>query len=89
MRKLIFIIPLVINFAFVGQNIFRASIKINKLEIEKNKMEKKNKELQEKILSYNQKLEDMKEQYYREEIARNQLQMVLPGEEIYRLVETN
>ncbi|WP_403559390.1 septum formation initiator family protein [Cetobacterium somerae ATCC BAA-474] len=33
-------------------------------------------------------IENINNPFYREKVARNQLQMVLPGEKIYRLIET-
>ncbi|WP_403559393.1 hypothetical protein ACIE8Z_14005 [Cetobacterium somerae ATCC BAA-474] len=34
MKNLLWIVPLVIHFAFLGQNIFRSFVKIDKLKME-------------------------------------------------------
>ncbi|MGL5917984.1 MAG: septum formation initiator family protein [Cetobacterium sp.] len=88
MKNLFLIIPLVMHFAFIGQNIFRSFIKIDKLKIENELKIKHKKELQNLIVKYDLMIEDVNNPFYREQIARNQLQMVLPGEKIYRLIET-
>lgn len=87
MRKLILIIPLVIQFAIVGRGIIRSFIKIEKLEKEKKEQIETKQKLQEFVLKYDDKIKHMDNSYNREEIARNKLQMVLPGEKIYRLIE--
>ncbi|MGL4642484.1 MAG: septum formation initiator family protein [Cetobacterium sp.] len=79
---------MVIHFAFLGQNIFRSFVKIDKLKIEQEIKLKKKKEIESLIVKYDEMIEDINNPFYRERVARNQLQMVLPGEKIYRLIET-
>lgn len=87
MKRLLWGLPVIIILGNAGQNIFRSSVRIKKLQNEKYlKIQKKNK-LQQLILSYDKKIEDLEDPYKREEIARNRLQMVLPGEKIYRLID--
>lgn len=87
MKKLIFIIPLVIQLAVLGRGIVRSFIKIEKLEKEKKEEKEIEKKLQDFIVKYDNKIKDIDNSYTREEIARNKLQMILPGEKIYRLIE--
>ncbi|MDX8335763.1 MULTISPECIES: septum formation initiator family protein [Cetobacterium] len=88
MKNLLWIVPLVIHFAFLGQNIFRSFVKIDKLKIEQEIKAKQKKDIENLIVKYDEMIENINDQYYREKVARNQLQMVLPGEQIYRLIET-
>ncbi|MGL4898187.1 MAG: septum formation initiator family protein, partial [Cetobacterium sp.] len=82
------IVPLVIHFAFLGQNIFRSFVKIDKLKMEQEIKIKQKKEIESLIVRYDEMIENINNPFYREKVARNQLQMVLPGEKIYRLIET-
>lgn len=88
MKNLLWIVPLVIHFAFLGQNIFRSFVKIDKLKIEQESKIKQKKEIENLIVRYDEMIENISNPFYREKVARNQLQMVLPGEKIYRLIET-
>lgn len=88
MKNLLWIVPLVIHFAFLGQNIFRSFVKIDKLKIEQELKIKQKKEIESLIIRYDEMIENINNPFYREKVARNQLQMVLPGEKIYRLIET-
>lgn len=89
MKSLFLIVPLVIHFAFIGQNIFRSFVKIDKLKMEQELKIKQKKEKINEIKEYDEMILNINNGFYREKIARNQLQMVLPGEKIYRLIETN
>lgn len=86
MKKLFYIIPLTIHFAFLGQNIFRSFVKIDKLNKMIVQKEQNKKKLENLIKIYNKKIDNMKDMFYRETIARNELQLILPGEQIYRLI---
>lgn len=86
MKNLLWIV--VIHFAFLGQNIFRSFVKIDKLKIEQELKIKQKKEIESLIVRYDEMIENINNPFYREKVARNQLQMVLPGEKIYRLIET-
>ncbi|MGL5052295.1 MAG: septum formation initiator family protein [Cetobacterium sp.] len=88
MKNLFLIVPLAIHFAFLGQNIFRSFVKIDKLKIEQEIKLKHQKEIESLVLKYDNMIKDINNPFYREKVARNQLQMVLPGEKIYRLIET-
>ncbi|MGL4947679.1 MAG: septum formation initiator family protein [Cetobacterium sp.] len=88
MKNLLLIVPLAIHFAFLGQNIFRTLIKIDKLKVEQQIKLKHKKKIESLIIEYDEMINDINNPFYREKVARNQLQMVLPGEKIYRLIET-
>ncbi|MBC2851437.1 septum formation initiator family protein [Cetobacterium sp. 8H] len=89
MKKILWILPLAIHFAFLGQNMFRSFVKIDKLKAERQLKIKQKKDIEDIIAKYDTMIQDINDPFYREQIARNQLQMVLPGEKIYRLIETN
>ena len=89
MNKILWILPLAIHFAFLGQNMFRSFVKIDKLKAEQKLKIKQKKDIEDIIAKYDIMIQDINDPFYREQIARNQLQMVLPGEKIYRLIETN
>ena len=72
------IILAIVLYVFVPQ-IYRSYIKVNKLKSEK-------KQLLNKIEKYNKRIEELKDEFYREKISRDELQMVKEGEEIYRLI---
>lgn len=89
MKKLFWIIPLAVHFAYLGQNMFRSFVKIDRLKSEQQvKLREKN-ELENVIIEYNDMIKNINDPFYREQIARNKLQMISPGEKIYRLIETN
>ena len=73
------IILAIVLYVFVPQ-IYRSYIKVNKLKNEK-------KQLLNKIEEYNKRIEELKDEFYREKISRDELQMVKEGEEIYRLID--
>nr|WP_307775529.1 septum formation initiator family protein [uncultured Cetobacterium sp.] len=89
MKKLFWIIPLVIHIAFLGQNMFRSFVKIDKLKNEQNIKLRQKEKIEDTIKEYDGMIEKINDPFYREKIARNKLQMVLPGEKIYRLIEAN
>ncbi|MGL4785809.1 MAG: septum formation initiator family protein, partial [Cetobacterium sp.] len=60
----------------------------DKLKMEQEIKIKQKKEIESLIVRYDEMIENINNPFYREKVARNQLQMVLPGEKIYRLIET-
>lgn len=89
MKKIFWIIPLAIHFAYLGQDIFRCFVKIDRLKMEQKLKIKEKQELEIVIAEYDDMIKNINNPFYREQIARNKLQMVAPGEKIYRLIETN
>ncbi len=80
------IILVIMLYVFVPQ-IYRSCIKINKLKNERKQLAKKIELEKNKIEEYNKRIEELKDEFYREKISRDELQMVKEGEEIYRLIK--
>lgn len=86
MKKIILII-IFIHIGFMGKNIFKSLLKIERLRNEKIERTEEVKNLKESILSYETDIKNIQTSFYKEKIARDRLQMVLPGEKLYRMVE--
>lgn len=67
--------------------IYRSCVKISKLELEKNAIREKITVSRDKLETYNNSINGMKNKFEREKIARNKLQMVKNGELIYRFTD--
>lgn len=80
------IILATVLYVFVPQ-IYRSYIKVNKLKNEKKQLLNKIELEKNKIEEYNKRIEELKDEFYREKISRDELQMVKEGEEIYRLID--
>lgn len=80
------IILAIVLCVFVPQ-IYRSYIKVNKLKNEKKQLLNKIELEKNKIEEYNKRIEELKDEFYREKISRDELQMVKEGEEIYRLID--
>lgn len=68
-------------------NIIRSEIKIVELENDIREKEKYKAKLEREVAEYNEKINKIDTSFSRERDARNSLQMVLPGEKIYRFIE--
>ena len=79
------IILAIVLYVFVPQ-IDRSYIEVNKLKSEKKQLLKKIELEKNKIEEYNKRIEELKDEFHREKISRDELQMVKEGEEIYRLI---
>ena len=79
------IILAIVLYVFVTQ-IYRSYIKVNKLKSEKKQLLKKIELEKNKIEEYNKHIDELNDEFYREKISRDELQMVKEGEEIYRLI---
>ena len=79
------IILAIVLYVFVPQ-IYRSHIKVNKLKSEKKQLLKKIELEKNKIEEYNKHIDELNDEFYREKISRDELQMVKEGEEIYRLI---
>lgn len=79
------IILAIVLYVFVPQ-IHRSYIKVNKLKSEKKQLLKKIELEKNKIEEYNKHIDELNDEFYREKISRDELQMVKEGEEIYRLI---
>lgn len=83
---LIFALLFGLNGTFFFPLIYRSHIKLQKLALEEKILNDKINKLQVKIESFNKKISLMEEEFEREKIARNRLQMVKENEEIYRFI---
>lgn len=84
---LIFMVILAINVAIFSPQIMRSIVKINKMNLHLKDINVKILVYKEKIEDYNEKIEKLKNPYYREQIGREKLHMVNDGEIIYKLVD--
>lgn len=83
---LIFALLFGLNGTFFFPLIYRSHIKLQKLALEEKILNDKIDKLQVKIENFNKKISLMEEEFEREKIARNRLQMIKENEEIYRFI---
>lgn len=86
-KRIAAVLFLLINLASFAPNIYRSFVKISKLENELSSLKETEKNLIEKIDNYNKETESLKDDYNKEKLIRNKLQMVKPGEIIYRVTK--
>lgn len=78
-----------LNLYYFVPYIYRSHVKITKLEKEEKEIAKKIELAKNRIEDYNKSIETLEDDFQREKIARNRLQMVKEQEEIYRFIKTN
>ncbi len=78
---------IILNLASFVPSIYRSHIKVVKLENELCTLKETQKNIKEEIENYEKETEALKDISNREKIVRNKLQMVKPGEIIYRVAE--
>ena len=79
------VILLAVFYLFLPQ-IYRSYVKINKLNNEKKMILEKIQLEKNRIEEYNNSISALENDFKREQISRDRLQMVKEGEEIYRLI---
>lgn len=79
------VILLAVFYLFLPQ-IYRSYVKINKLNNEKKMILEKIQLEKNRIKEYNNSIEALENDFKREQISRDRLQMVKEGEKIYRLI---
>ncbi|MCF2640029.1 septum formation initiator family protein [uncultured Fusobacterium sp.] len=79
------VILLGVFYLFLPQ-IYRSYVKINKLNNEKKMILEKIQLEKNRIEEYNNSISALENDFKREQISRDRLQMVKEGEEIYRLI---
>ena len=79
------VILLAVFYLFLPQ-IYRSYVKINKLNSEKKLILEKIQLEKNRIKEYNNSIEALENDFKREQISSDRLQMVKEGEEIYRLI---
>ena len=84
--KIFCIVILLAVFYLFLQQIYRSYVKINKLNNEKKMILEKIQLEKNRIKEYNNSIEALENDFKREQISRDRLQMVKEGEEIYRLI---
>lgn len=85
-KILIILLFCCVNSSFIPK-IHRSYIKIKKLNKNLIILKKEKRELLDSINTYNEDIKKLKIEYYKEEIARNQLKMIKPGEQIYKVIK--
>ncbi len=86
-KRVLAVLFIILNLASFAPNIYRSYVKVSKLEKELAELKKTEISIEEQIEKYNQEIESLKEISTKEKIVRNKLQMVKPGEIIYRVAE--
>lgn len=83
---LILALFVILNGKFFFPLIYRSYVKLQKLDIEEKNLHDKIEKLKAKIQKYDSKINVMEDEFEREKIARNRLQMIKENEEIYRFI---
>ena len=86
-KRVLAVLFIILNLTSFAPNIYRSYMKVSKLEKELAELKKTEISIEEQIEKYNQEIESLKEISTKEKIVRNKLQMVKPGEIIYRVAE--
>lgn len=77
---------ILLNIYFFAPYMYRSYVKIDKLQKEQNDIKNKIELAKNKIEDYNKRIEKLEDDFQRERIARDRLQMVKEKEEIYRFI---
>lgn len=85
-QMMLFVI-LLLNLYYFVPYISRSYVKIEKLKREQKELDEKIEVAKEKIEIYNNKIDTLEDDFQREAIARNRLQMIKESEEIYRFIK--
>ena len=85
-QMMLFVI-LLLNLYYFVPYISRSYVKIEKLKREQKELAEKIEVAKEKIEIYNNKIDTLEDDFQREAIARNRLQMIKESEEIYRFIK--
>ena len=84
-RILLYGVILLNTYLFVPY-MYRSYVKMEKLQREQNDIREKIELAKKKIGNYNRSIEKLEDEFQREKIARDRLQMVKEKEEIYRFI---
>ena len=77
---------ILLNIYFVVTYMYRSYVKMEKLQREQNDIKEKIELAKNKIEDYNRRIDKLEDDFQREKIARDKLQMVKEKEEIYRFI---
>lgn len=86
LSNIILIFFFLVNAKFFLPLIYRSCVKLQKLNLERVELERKIEKAKIEISNYNNKINTMEDEFEREKIARNRLQMIKKSEEIYRFI---
>lgn len=86
-KRIMSIVILLFIVASFTPGIYRSFVKVSKLERELKELKNKQYNLEERISNYEKDIEDLKNTDTKEKVVRNKLQMVKPGEIIYRVTK--
>lgn len=75
-----------LNIHFFVPYMYRSYVKMEKLQREQNDIKEKIELAKNKIEDYNRRIDKLEDDFQREKIARDKLQMVKEKEEIYRFI---
>lgn len=78
---------ILLNLYYFVPYIYRSFVKIEKLKKEQIELNEKIEKTKLKVEDYNNKIDNLEDDFQRESIARNRLQMVKENEEIYRFIK--
>ncbi|WP_291259713.1 septum formation initiator family protein [Fusobacterium sp.] len=85
--KFFLFLIILLNLYYFVPYIYRSFVKIEKLKKEQIELNEKIEKTKLKIDEYNNKIDNLEDDFQRESIARNRLQMVKENEEIYRFIK--
>ncbi len=85
--KFFLFLIILLNLYYFVPYIYRSFVKIEKLKKEQIELNEKIEKTKLKIEDYNNKIDNLEDDFQRESIARNRLQMVKENEEIYRFIK--
>lgn len=77
---------ILLNIYFFVPYMYRSCVKMEKLQREQNDIKEKIELAKNKIEDYNRRIDKLEDDFQREKIARDKLQMVKEKEEIYRFI---
>lgn len=87
LTNIVLFVIILLNLYYFVPYIYRSHVKISKLEREEKEISNKIELVKNKIEDYNKSIETLEDDFQREKIARNKLQMVKDHEEIYRFIK--
>ena len=77
---------ILLNIHFFVPYMYRSYVKMEKLQREQNDIKEKIELAKNKIEDYNRRIDKLEDDFQREKIARDKLQMIKEKEEIYRFI---
>lgn len=86
-KKIVFTLCFLVVLSTYFSKIYRSYIKISKLNLERENIKSQKEKIENDMKSYDEKIEKLKKDFYVEEIARNELKFVKPGEVIYKVIK--